>query len=167
MRVGNDENLKANDRYDLLLFEFPDGYPRSRIEFGVGDTPRKISGVQKVVQTFVRCLMQTPGSDPIYPTRGTDFQNFTMHSNIQTSPVAAKAAITSAIKLAADQARGFLNSYSFSLESQLDVVEVVTVEQYNQATYVKMRVITKAGTEAPIALPFSSNGLVINEVRNG
>lgn len=166
-RVGNSENLKQQDRYDLLLLSFPDGFPNSKLEFTLGDNPRKITGLQKVVQVFIKCLMTGTSSDPIYPKQGTDFSNFVWYSNITQNTVSARAAIVSAVKQASDQAKAILNSYLYSAESQLESVEVLDAVQGSETTIIKVRILTKAGTDAPIALPFNSNGLVLNEVTNG
>ena len=166
-RVGNSENLKQQDRYDLLLMSFPDGFPNSKLEFTLGENPRKITGLQKVVQVLVKCLMTGVGSDPIYPKQGTGFTEYVWYSNITRDSVAAKAAITAAIKQASDQAKAILNSYLYSAESQLESVEVVDAIQGSETTIIKVRVLTKAGVNAPISLPFNSNGLVLNEVTNG
>lgn len=166
-RVGNTQNLKNQDRYDLLLLSFPDGFPNSQLQFTLGENPRKISGLQKVVQVLVKCLMTGQGSDPIYPKQGTKFTEYTWYSNITQDSVSARAAITSAIKQAGDQAKAILNSYLYSAESQLESVEVIDAVQGRESTIVKIRVLTKAGVSAPVALPFNSNGLVINEVTNG
>jgi hypothetical protein len=166
-RVGNSENLKQQDRYDLLLLSFPDGFPNSKLEFTLGNNPRKITGLQKVVQVLVKCLMTSTGTDPIYPKQGTKFSEFVWYSNITQDSVAAKAAITAAIKQASDQAKAILNSYLYSAESQLESVEVLDAVQGSETTIIKVRVLTKAGVGAPIALPFNSNGLVLNEVTSG
>lgn len=166
-RVGNTQNLKAQDRYDLLLLSFPDGFPNSKLEFTVGENPRKISGLQKVVQVFAKCLMTGQGTDPIYPKQGTKFTEYVWYSNITQDSVAARAAITSAIKQAGDQAKAILNSYLYSAESQLESVEVIDAVQGSETTIVKVRILTKAGVGAPIALPFNSNGLILNEVTSG
>lgn len=166
-RVGNTQNLKAQDRYDLLLLDFPDGFPNSQLTFTVGNNPRKITGVQKVVQIFVKCLMTGQSSDPVYPSQGTKFSDFVMYSNITSDSISAKATITAAIKAAGDQAMAILNSYLYSAESQLASVEVLDAIQGSESTVVKVRILTKAGVSAPIALPFNSNGLILNEVTNG
>lgn len=166
-RVGNTQNLKNQDRYDLLLLSFPDGFPNSQLQFTIGDNPRKISGLQKVVQVLVKCLMTGTGTDPIYPKLGTKFTESTWYSNISQETASSKALITSAIKQAGDQAKTILNSYSYSAESQLESVEVIDAVQGRESTVVKIRILTKAGVSAPIALPFNSNGLILNEVTNG
>jgi len=166
-RVGNTQNLKNQDRYDLLLVSFPDGFPNSKLAFTIGDNPRKISGLQKVIQVLLKCLMTGQGSDPIYQKQGTKFTEYTWYSNITQDSAAARAAITSAIKQAGDQAKTILNSYLYSAESQLESVEVIDAVQGRETTLVKIRVLTKAGVGAPIALPFNSNGLILNEVTNG
>ena len=166
-RLNSSQNLKNQDRYDLLLLSFPDGFPNSKLAFTMGDNPRKISGLQKVAQVFIKCLMTGQGSDPIYPKQGTKFTEYVWYSNITLDSVSSRAAITAAIKQAGDQAKAILNSYLYSAESQLESVEVIDSIQGNETTIVKVRILTKAGVGAPIALPFNSNGLILNEVTNG
>ena len=163
-RISNTVNLKNNDTYDILLFGFPEGYPTSKLNFEFGETPRRISGLEKVVQTFVKCLLTPKGSDPIRPSYGTNFQDFFMYSNVGTyDPAEAKSAIAACIDEATEQAKYILNSTKYSKESQLDSVQLITVTQGAEDTYIKMRVLSKAGQYAPIQLPFTSSGIVTNE----
>lgn len=163
-RISNSVNLKNNDTYDILLFGFPEGYPTSKLTFEFGETPRRISGLEKVVQTFVKCLLTPKGSDPIYPSFGTYFQDFFMYSNVGTyDPAEAKSAIAGCIDEAQEQAKYILNSSKYSKEAQLDTVELISVTQGSEDTYIRMRILSKAGQYAPIQLPFTSSGITINE----
>lgn len=163
-RISNSVNLRNNDTYDLLLFDFPQGYPTSKLQLTLGSTPRRISGLEKVVQIFVKCLLSPRGSDPIHPTLGTDFRDFFMYSNVGTYDQSeARAAISACLKDAEDQAKYILNSSRYSKESQLDSVELLSISQGTEDTYVRVRILSKAGQGAPIALPFNSTGIVINE----
>ena len=162
-RVSSTVNLKNNDTYDILLFDFPAGYPNSKLELTFGQTPRRITGVEKVVQTFIKCLLTPKGSDPINPSFGTNFREFFMYSNIGTYDQAeAKSAIAACLKEAEDQAKYILNSPKYSKESQLDTVELIAITQGTEDTYIRVRVLTKAGQGAPIALPFNSTGIIVN-----
>ena len=163
-RVGNSENLKERDRYDILLFDFPDGYPNSKLDFVFGATPRRISGVEKVVQIFVKCLLTSQGSDPIRPSHGTAFGNYIRYANVATFDVAeVKTMINTSVKDATDQAKAILNSVRYSKESQLDTVKILGISQGRDGTAINLRVLTRAGRYAPVAIPFTSTGLIINE----
>lgn len=63
----------------------------------MGENPRKIAGLQKVVQVLLKCLMTGTGSDPIYPKQGTKFTEYTWYSNITQDSVAARAADLSSL----------------------------------------------------------------------
>jgi hypothetical protein len=43
---------------------------RSRIEFRIGDSPRFISGIERLIQVFLKLLLQTPGTDAFAPDLG-------------------------------------------------------------------------------------------------
>lgn len=162
-RLRNDVNLRKNDRYDLLLFDFPDGFPNSKLKFTLGATPRRITGVEKVVQVFLKCLTTRKGSDVINTNLGTEFQDFMQYSNVGTySNSEAKSAIEVSVRSAVDQAKNILNSNKYSLESQMDSVEVLDARQGDEYTIVQLRVLTKAGKSAPISVPFTSTGLALN-----
>lgn len=162
-RLRNDVNLRKNDRYDLLLFDFPDGFPNSKLKFALGNTPRRITGVEKVVQVFMKCLTTRRGTDVINTTYGTDFQDFMQYSNVGTYSVSeVKSAIEVNVQAAVDQAKYILNSNRYSLESQMDNVEVLDARQGDEFTIIQLRVTTKAGKSAPISVPFTSTGMVYN-----
>lgn len=58
--------------YDLNMLAFPGGlWPTGQIEFTFGDEPNKITGLQKVVQIFLKCFLTPLGSDVLNPSYGT------------------------------------------------------------------------------------------------
>lgn len=162
-RIGTDSNLSDGSRYDLLIFDFPEGYPVGSINLGFGKTPKRITGVEKVVQVFLKTLLTSQGSDVVYSNRGTGFPEFTGTHNIQTKDNSeALSLISRAIETAVNQAKSILNVSSEGLSSQLQSVELIDVKQEGDSTSVQMHVLTKAGTTAPIALPFTSLGIQVN-----
>lgn len=46
----------------------------SKLQFKIGETPKTISGILKLVQLFTKWLLQTPGSDIFNPSRGGGLQ---------------------------------------------------------------------------------------------
>lgn len=162
-RIGTTNNLDNNSRYDLLIFDFPDGYPVGSINLGFGKTPKRITGVEKVAQVFLKSLLTSSGSDVVYPTRGTEFPEFTGTHNLQTTDNAeAISLITNAIDSAAAQAKSILNRPTEGLSSQLESATLIGLEQIEDSTSVQIHVLTKSGETAPIALPFTSLGIQVN-----
>lgn len=162
-RIGNTVNLDSTSRYDLLIYDFPEGYPTGLVSLGFGKTPKRISGIEKVSQVFIKTLMTFMGSDVVHSNRGTDFPSFTGSRNLQSTDLAGiKGVITDAIAQAEAQAKSILNVPTEGLTSQLSSVTVVGVTQQDDSTSINVRIVTKAGESAPIALPFTSLGLKVN-----
>lgn len=162
-RVGTTNNLEDGSRYDLLVFDFPEGFPAGGISLGFGNTPKRISGVQKVVQVVIKCLLTGVGSDVLYSSRGTSFPAATGNYNVQTKDNnEMKSLITTALDNASSQAKSILNVSTEGLTSQLESVDLIGLEQVDDSTTVQIHVLTKAGETAPIALPFTSLGIQVN-----
>ena len=162
-RVGTTANLEDNSRYDLLIFDFPEGYPVGSINLGFGKTPKRISGVEKVVQVFLKTLLTSTGSEVLNSGRGTRFPEFTGTHNIQTTDNSeAISLITTAISNAEAQAKSILNVTTEGLTSQLESASLIGLEQLDDSTSVQIHVLTKSGETAPIALPFTSLGIQVN-----
>tara|TARA_R110002073_G_scaffold297130_1_gene463205 strand:- start:118 stop:618 length:501 start_codon:yes stop_codon:yes gene_type:complete len=164
-RVGNSSsNLSGGDKYDLLIFKFTDGYPVGNIKLAFGETPKRISGVQKVSQIFTKVLMSRKSSDVLYTSSGTDFSDFSSFSNVSDADgYRVRSEIESAVYSAETQAKYILNFPGASYESQLDSVEILGVSVNGDNVSVQIKILTKAGEEAPIALPFTSLGIEVNE----
>lgn len=162
-RIGNTVNLEKNSRYDILTYDFPDGYPTGLVALGFGKTSKRISGIEKVSQVFIKTLMTYRGSDVVYSTRGTDFPSFTGTRNLQSTDLTEiNADIRSAIETAEAQAKSILNNPTEGLSSQLDSVQLINVRQFEDSTMINVKLLTKAGETAPIALPFTSLGLKVD-----
>ncbi len=54
----------------IVLSSVPSLTENSLVEFTLGSRVRTLSGSQRLVQTFVRHLMRTPGSNVFHPTSG-------------------------------------------------------------------------------------------------
>ena len=162
-RVGNSSNLDDNSRYDLLVFDFQEGYPVGGITLGFGKTPKRITGVQKVSQVFLKTLLTSIGSDVVTYNRGTKFPEYTGTYNLQsTDNSEAKSLVTQAVKRAETQAKSILNVSTEGSSSQLDTVSLVGFDQTSEGVSVQIQILTKAGESAPIALPFTSLGIEVN-----
>jgi len=161
-RVGNVSNLESGSTYDILLFDFDEGYPVGAVKMGFGKTPKRISGVQKVAQTVVKCLMSRVGSDVVHSGRGTNFAEFANGNSVVDDIQEAKREVSRAVDAAEKQAKGILNIPSAGLASQLQSVTVTGLQRERDSTSLKLKIVTRAGESAPIALPFTSLGIEVN-----
>lgn len=164
-RLGIPVNLPTGATYDLLHISFPDGYPEGKLVFDLDNTPRKITGIQKVAQTFLRTLFTSLGSDIIYPNHGTLFSAYTVNANRTGTDSDLYNNIVAEIKRATSQTVFFLNTAGSDSASQLQNVTVLGLDVGDESITMYLRMITMAGEEANVAVPFPELDLV--ETSNG
>ena len=152
-RIGTSSNLVTGGTYDLLMISYPDGFPEGKIEFNIDDTPRKITGIQKAAQTFLKILLTTKGSDLIYPNRGTMFSNYTINANNYLDDNVLVAEISDAIKDAESQAQAVLTSDP-DPASQIAKIQIGGIDVSEESMLVYVQMITNAGETAQLAIPF-------------
>jgi phage baseplate assembly protein W len=161
-RVGTVSNLGTDGTYDVLLFSFPDGFPNSQLIFEFGNTPRKVTGLEKVVQVFLKILFTTQGSDPVNPNRGTQFPSLTINSNIQSTNSVLSAQLVAAVADATSQTQGILNSTSSDSTSQMASATVLGINVADDGAMLSVSILTVAGQNAAIAIPFPQLDLPLN-----
>lgn len=161
-RLGTVSNLEADGTYDILLFEFPKGYPNGALNLSFSNSPRRTTGVQKVAQMFTYCLFTTKGSDPIKPNFGTEFTSNALSSNISKDPDLLTRDIIADIRDAERQAKILLNTSNRDKASQLESAGLITVDAKEDGTTVVIRIITRAGEKAAVAVPFPQTNLEFN-----
>lgn len=162
VRLGTTNNLEPDGTHDLLIMGFPNGFPRGYVTFEITDTPRRITGIQKVVQVFLKTLMTTVGSDPIRPNAGTLFNDYVSGANIGSDIDELKSSIREQVKDAETQSSRILGSFNRDLSSQLARAEVMFVNVIDDSMTLGIRISTQAGATASISLPFPQTDLVIN-----
>jgi len=134
-------------------------YPEGKVTFAFHDIPMKITGLQKVVQTFLKILLTAKGSDPFYPQRGSEFPDLVVNANLLTDDATLLSDITSAIRDATIQTRSSLNINTADLSSTLDNVEVLGLDRIDEGVVIYLKAITLAGEFAAVAVPFPEFGL--------
>jgi hypothetical protein len=162
-RLGTPTNLPTDGTYDLLLINFPDSYPEGKIQFDLAETPRKITGIQKVAQTFMKVLFTSAGSNVLYPNQGTNFQALTINANISTSDSVFVTELSDQIKEAESQTKAILNSGSQDLAGQLQEISILGLDTSTEAAIIYLKLVTKAGAKAQVAVPFPMLDLVLSE----
>lgn len=158
-RVGTVNNLEVGGTYDLLMVKIEGEYPEGNIKFGFYDVPMKITGLQKVVQFFLKCLLTTKGSDPFYPSRGTIFPNFTVNANLLVNDVTLMSDISEAIRDGSLQTESALNVNTTDASSTLDSVDILGIDRVPEGIFLYLQVRTLAGEFATVAVPFPEFGL--------
>lgn len=151
-RVGISVNLPTGGTYDLLLVTTPEGYPEGNLEFRFEGTPRKITGIQKVAQLFLKTLFTQKGTDVIYPDKGTNFPNLTIGANRQSEDDEFISDVTAAIQDAESQVK--YNSVDSDDSSSLASITLLGFEFLTETLSLYIRLITAAGESASIAIPF-------------
>lgn len=153
-RIGTSTNLGRNGTYDILLTTFPDSFPEGRVVFEIGPVPRKITGVQKVAQTFLKSLLTTKGSDPLRPRYGTMFNLDIAGSNQSTNLQDLHTLVATILADAEAQTKAIMNRANIDLASQLKSITLITLKREGEMLTIYVSVQTKDGQTAQIAVPF-------------
>lgn len=164
-RLGTISNLPVGAAYDLLLITFPDGFPEGKLVFSLDNTPRKITGLQKVAQLFLKILFTRVGSDLIYPTRGTNFTYYTVNANRVGLNIDLYNNLIAEVKQAESQVKYILNTTNGDPSNMLSSISVLGVDGSKESLSLYMRMLTAAGAEASVSVPFPQ--LDMNMSKNG
>lgn len=153
-RLGTATNLAVGGKYDLLIMDFSDGFPQGAVNFRMTDTPRKITGIQKVAQTFFQVLMTTQGSDLLRPYRGTKFPQLAMYANRVGSASNIEAELIDEVANAETQVKYILNTSGSDASNQLNRVQVLAIDVGEESITMFLYLITNAGERAQVSIPF-------------
>lgn len=139
--------------YDLDIIEFPGGlWPSGQLTFAFGTEPNKITGLQKVVQIFLKCFLSPLGSDILNPSYGTQLALDLTNScpNFDNSTQALQV-----VQTAVMDAEGQVISLTSASppESQLTSVALVGVVASQGGLKITLYLETGAGVGAQIAIP--------------
>jgi hypothetical protein len=154
LRIGIGVNLPTGASYELLLVDHPDGYPESKIEFQFNETPRKITGIQKVAQYFLKTLLTRKGTDVINENLGTLFTDYTINANRTTGDRELFVALTTEIRDAESQTKSILNTVGSDDASMLDEVGILGLDVSQESAVIYLKIQTIAGLTAQVAVPF-------------
>lgn len=153
-RLGTSNNLETGGTYDLLMISYLNGFPEGQIQFSIDSTPRKVTGVQKVAQTFMKLLLTSKGSNVIYPMQGTAFTGLAVNSNIVSTDTVLYAELAATIRDAEAQTRKSLNTVGTDTASMLSRVELIGLDVGVESVVMFLNLQTLDGVSANIAVPF-------------
>jgi hypothetical protein len=163
-RIGTASNLPTNATYDLLLISFPNGFPQSKLKFEIADTPRKVTGLQKVAQMFLKILFTRKGDNVIFPDQGTYFADYTVNANrVDQNDTTFISDITEQITDATSQCQYILNVSTSDAASQLQSVELLGMDVVTDSCVIYMRILTNAGAQASISVPFPQLDMALSD----
>ena len=163
-RIGTTSNLPTGATYDMLFISFPGGFPQSQLVFEIADTPRKVTGLQKVAQMFLKILFTHKGSNVIFPDQGTYFSDFTVNANrLENTDTSLQADLTEQITDAQSQCQYILNTSDSDPASQLQSVQLLGVDVSQESIVIYLRIITNAGAMASISVPFPQLDLPLTD----
>jgi phage baseplate assembly protein W len=161
-RLGVSENLPNGSTYDILLVTVSNGYPVGEVKFQFEDTPRKISGIQKVAQLFMKILFTQKGSDVLNFNLGTMFPELCVGANRTSNDAIFLADVAEAVKDAEAQTRNILASLLGDIDSQLSRVSITSLSTDRETLTMYLQLITMAGETASVAIPFPELNLQLS-----
>lgn len=153
-RLGTIDNLETNGSYDILFVSFPSGFPEGKLGFEFTNTPRKVTGVQKVAQLFIYVLLTSKGADPVRPNFGTDFVKYIVGGNRDSDLDQTYSDVATYVNDAEGQVKSILNSRRADLSSQLSSIRLLSVTGASDSITLTIKVVTRNGEEAAVAIPF-------------
>jgi len=153
-RVGTIENLPNGSTHDLLLVTVTEGYPVGQVQFMFEETPRKITGIQKVAQIFMKVLFTQKGSDVINFNLGTMFPDLTIGANRTSNDENFLTDVTTAVRDAENQTKSITASLLGDTDSQLEKIDVLGLDIQTESLSLYLKLTTVAGETASIAIPF-------------
>lgn len=162
-RLGTSSNLESGGRYDLLVMDFSNGYPTGAVDFKLLDTPRKITGIQKVAQTFFQILMTSQGSDALRPSKGTKFPMLARYANRIGSAANIESELVDEVASAEAQVKYILNNSGTDAANQLNRVQILAIDVGEESITMILYLVTNAGERAQVAIPFPQLDLRLAE----
>ena len=159
-RLGTASNLEKDGRYDILMFQVSGPFPNGIVTLSFGQTPRSITGVQKVSQTFAKVLMTVRGSDPFNPNLGTTFLENALNGNFGRNQTEANILISDAVSDAEYQVKSLLSGGD-DLASQLREARLINLKVIDQGVVLEVRIVTEEGDQANVAIPFPRTNLQV------
>lgn len=160
-RIGLNVNLPTSATYELLLVTTPE-YPVGQVDFKFETTPRKITGIQKVSQLFMKVLFTQKGTDVLYPTYGTAFPELVFGANLQLDDSELYLVISEAVSDAETQVR-YITGYNSDPASTLTRAQIAGYNSSLETISLYVWIETAAGESASIAIPFPQLDLPLTQ----
>jgi hypothetical protein len=152
-RIGIAQNLPQGATYDLSLIDFGiQLFPTGIITFDFGTEPRSVTGIQKLAQVYLKCLLTEKGSDLINPSYGTGFYAAMVGGN---RPFSNSSQALAYVQQFIDDATQQVVSLTTGNDpaSTLKSVTISSVVINSDALQIGLYLLSQAGIGASIAVP--------------
>jgi hypothetical protein len=160
-RLIKDYNLPTDGSYDIFFMDLVEGYPDGKVVFSLATTAegsslegvsRRVTGVQKTAQLFLKILFTRAGSDPLYPNRGTYISDLIRTGNMH-SEGEMDGFVRQEVSSASEQVIA-LTSSAPNAGERLASAELTTMDIGVNMVSIGIRVITEDGEFASVYAPF-------------
>lgn len=162
-RIGTTSNLPSGATYDLLMISFPGGFPESQLKFNIDNEPRKVTGVQKCAQMFLKLLFSSKGSNIIYPNQGTYFSSFIKQANKINSDATLFSDLQAQVIDATSQTQAVMNTSGSDPASQLASMVILGLDVGTESVVMYLSMTTNAGVSASLSIPFPQLDLTLSD----
>ncbi len=130
---------------EVVSSKFTQTEEASAIAFELGNKTRTVTGILRLVQLFMKWMLQTPGSDIFNPSRGGGLQRYAgrLVSSKRMEPL--MAAITKSVSTTTAQIRSAqLGIPGLSLDEKLLSAEMTTMQFYEKQMEARIKVRIRA-----------------------
>lgn len=126
----------------------------SKMEFRIGNSPKKVTGILKLSQLFTKWMLQTPGSDIYNQDRGGGLQGLVGRIESTRNMQPLIASVTRSIDMTSDQIRQAQIRTALPASEKLLSAELIDFRIFEDRmeASVRVRLISIAGGDAVAAL---------------
>ena len=149
------ENVEKINTIEVLSSGFTRSTSSSKLSYEIGPKTRKVEGILKLMQLFIKWLMQTPGSDIFNPERGGGLLSMVGNMGTGRKMDSVIGAVTRSVQTTVSQMRATqITAIGLPLSEQLLSAEVVDFDIFERQMEVRVKVqlVSMAGREAAMAL---------------
>lgn len=136
---------------EVLSSDFTRTETASKVQYEIGDTTRRTEGILKLVQLFMKWVLQSPGSDIFTPSRGGGLQQVVGQISTTRDMKPIFATITRAIGNTVSQIRSAQMAVpNLPVDERLLSAQLVNIDVYEAQMQARARVIIRSlgGAEA-------------------
>jgi hypothetical protein len=149
------EAIKRIKTIEVLSSNFTRSTSSSKLSYEIGPKTRKVEGILKLMQLFIKQLLQTPGSDIFNPERGGGLLTLVGAMGTGRGMNTIVGSVSRAVQTTVSQMRSSqINVPGLPLSEQLLSAEVTDFDIFERQmeARVKVLLVSMAGKEAVTAL---------------
>jgi hypothetical protein len=137
--------LNAIRTIEVISSSFTKTIRSSKLLFQIGDSPKTVFGIVKLLQLFTKWMLQSPGSDVFNPERGGGLQEITgkLISTRKMEPI--MAAVTRSVNMSVSQIRtAQMNRPQIPLDERLLRASVIDLNVFESEMEARIRILVES-----------------------